>query len=216
MTDDERNAYLERVDAFFRRLIDRTAPVRWGVADTPAAREAVWRLRAEAVLERGWATPDDLPSGMERDDDDDRAVHIVGWNGEALAATGRLVFPLPGAQLPTEKHFNVAAEPHGCVVNLDRMVVARSHSTREHHLLKALLGQCWLETRARGFHILLGVLTPAMIRLYQRIGWQVTILGPPRLFWGEERMPVRFDPYTGLPGAVDSAALPAAGGPHGR
>ena len=198
------------------RLIDRSAPVRWGIADSPAAREAVWRLRAEAVLERGWATPDELPDGMERDDEDDRAVYIVGWDGEKLAATGRLIFPIPGVPLPTEKHFDVAAEPRGLVVNLDRMVVARSHSARDHRLLKALLGQCWLETRAQGFHLLLGVLTPAMIRLYQRIGWQVTVLGPPRLFWGEERLPVRFDPFTGLPGALNGAALPAAGERPGR
>jgi hypothetical protein len=32
-----------------------------------------------------------------------------------------------------------------------------------------------------------------MVRLYRRVGFQIDVLGEARAYWGQERLPVRFD-----------------------
>lgn len=200
MIDNPRERYLERVDAVFARLENRAAFVRFDLARDSRAREAVFRLRADAVLRNGWATTEELPGGIEKDEYDDLAVHIAGWDGDKLITSSRLVFPEPGLTLPTEAHFDVTDKASD-VANLDRMVVAEGYHDLSHRVLVALLGRSWKELRRRGFHRSIGTLTPGMIRLYERIGWTVTRIGPPRVYWGEERYPVRFDP-------LENAAIP--------
>jgi hypothetical protein len=63
--------------------------------------------------------------------------------------------------------------------------------------LLGLLGAAWREVRLRGLHIWVGINSRSMIRLYRRLGLTLETLGPPRLHWGEERYPTRFDGRTG-------------------
>jgi N-acyl-L-homoserine lactone synthetase len=181
------------VDAVAARLVARAAPVRFAIADTPAEREATYRLRYEVVIERGWARPEDLPDGLERDPHDDRAVAVLAWAGAAPAGANRLVFPAAGYRLPTEDTFDLEIDPRGQVVDWSRTIVATVHADRQHRLLLGLLGWSWLETRARGFEHVCGIFTPAVLRLYGRLGLRFRVLGPVRRHWGEERYPVRFD-----------------------
>jgi N-acyl-L-homoserine lactone synthetase len=206
MDAPERERYLAGVDTLAKTLVDRAAPVRFGVATTPTEREAIWRLRARVIVERGWARADQLPGGMERDRHDDRAIHIAGWEGDTLAATARIVLPSPGEVLPTEEHFEVTAEPQGQIANLDRFIVAREYSNPSHRVTLGLAFACWLELRRNGFHLFLGVVTPGIIRLYRRAGWRVTPIGPSRFYWSEERMPCRFDPFDGFATPIPTAA----------
>lgn len=194
----EQDAFLARVDALAMRLVARAAPVRFRAAETSAEREAIYRLRAETVLRRGWAPRDALPDGRERDGFDDRAELIGGWDGDRLAATARLVYPVPGAPLPTEAAFDVAVEPAGEVVNLDRMAVAPDYTDAHHRVMGGLAFACWLAIRRHGYHRFVGVITPGMERLYRRAGWRVTPIGPPRRYWGEDRTPCLFDGATGF------------------
>jgi hypothetical protein len=62
-----------QLDHLAHLAIVRAAPVRFGVAGSVAERETVFRLRHRAVMERGWAAPEDLPDGLEREADDERA-----------------------------------------------------------------------------------------------------------------------------------------------
>jgi N-acyl-L-homoserine lactone synthetase len=198
MDTAERHRLLTRLDALAPVLVERAAPVRFAIASSRAQREAVWRLRATAVIEHGWMAPDAFPDGMERDRFDDCAELVAGWDGDTLVATARLVFPTPGKPLPTEDAFGVVAQPRGQVVNLDRLTVARASSDASHRVLIGLVARCWQELRARGYHLWIGVDTPGMIRLYRRLGWHVTPLGPARPYWGAERIPCRFDPVGGI------------------
>src|SRR5690606_25438697 len=137
------------------------------------------------VLAHGWASPGDLPGGIERDEFDDVATHLAAWDGATLVATGRLVYPAPGRTFPTEAHFEFTCEDRELVVNLDRMAVAPGYADPGHRLFIALAYASWLEIRPRGFHTFLGVISPAVARIYRRVGWDVTVLGPPREYWGE-------------------------------
>ena len=195
-------ALLARVDAFAAAAVARAAPVRFALATSPDERAAIFRLRAATVVERGWLPPDAFPDGMERDAYDDHALLVAGWDGETLAAAGRLVLPRPGERLPTETHFDVTVEPAGQVVNLDRMVVARPYTDPCHRTTVALAFACWQELRRHGFHYFAGVVTPGVLRLYRRAGWQVTPIGPARSYWGELRTPCLFDPSSGFTGSL--------------
>lgn len=185
---------IRRIDVIAARFVAHAKPVRFTLATSPTEREAIYRLRASVIIEREWADPATLPDGIERDQYDDRAVHVAGWDGDALVATARLVFPTPGSLLPVEEHFHVTPDPLAGSVNVDRLIVARDASDPGHRLLNGITARCWLELRARGYSVAVGVLTPAIFRLYQQLGWRLTPLGPARWYWGEERIPYRLDP----------------------
>lgn len=86
------------------------SPFRYRVAAEEADREVAYRLRGQAVLERGWCTAADLPGGLERDEHDDRAIQVVGWDGDVAMSTGRVVLR-PG--LPTDEACGITVEPGG-------------------------------------------------------------------------------------------------------
>lgn len=130
---------------------------------------------------------------MERDAYDDHAIVIAAWDGDALAATTRLVLPAPGLVLPTEAAFGLTVEPQGSVVDMGRQIVARDYTSIRHHVFTAILAQTWLEMRAHGYSLVRGDFSSAMVRLYRMLGMQVTLLGPAQKYWHEERCPVLLD-----------------------
>ena len=51
------------------------------------------------MIERGWARPEALPDGIERDDWDEEAVLVAGSVDGETVACARLVLPRPGLRL---------------------------------------------------------------------------------------------------------------------
>jgi N-acyl-L-homoserine lactone synthetase len=182
------------VDAVARRLLEQAAPLRFDVVSGEDELEAVYRLRYEVVVERGWAPPAAMPKGIERDRYDDLAVQIAAWDGGKLAAAQRLVFPQDGLPLPTEEAFALTIQPRGRVVDVGRSAIAsRYRGDSRHLLLAALQARSWLEWRSRGLHIAAGIVTAQVMQIYREVGLEVEILGPGRDYWGERRRPARFD-----------------------
>jgi N-acyl-L-homoserine lactone synthetase len=202
------------LDAYASRLVAAASPVRFSVAGTDREREECFRLRGRVVVERGWGRPEDLRGGMERDAFDDRAIHVVGRLGSRTVATGRLVLPWAGVPLPTEAVFGITIEPAGAVAdfgrNAFRTPTPGTAGIPESRLLMALIAKGWLELRSRGCSRMCGTLSPGMVRLYRRIGTPVRVLGPPRTFFGEERLPIRFDGEVARPPL--QRAVPPTGG----
>ena len=176
------------LDALVSRMLSRS-PFDYRVAADDSEREIAYRLRAEAVLDRGWCTPDDLPDGRERDGYDDRAIHVVGWDGQVPMSTGRVVLP-PG--LPTEDACGIVVEPRGEVVDVGRMCVARSHQGLEHAAFIGLMCRLYLAMRENGFGVACGMMSAPARSLVGLMGLRLEILGPPREHWNEPRVPVRF------------------------
>ncbi len=189
---------LFQADELARGMV-AAAPLSFRIAQTPEELTAVYRLRYEVIIERGWARPEDLPDGLERDEYDDHAVHIAAWDGAQIAATSRIVLPAPDLVLPTERAFGVKIEPHEQVVDMGRQIVAHAYSNVEHLVFAALLAQTWLELHARGYTLVCGDFTPAVTRLYRLMGFQVAQAGPAREFWGEERSPIVVDVASSVP-----------------
>ncbi len=182
------------MDSLALRLIARAAALRFGVAESAAELEMVYRLRCRVAIERGWARPENFPHGLERDSYDDHAVQIGAWNGAILIATCRLVPPTPGQPLPTEAAFGLTIQPPGRVLDVGRVCVAPEYRAADYRVLSGLLCQAWLEMRARGFTDACAILTPAAARMYRIGGLQVVSLGAPRLCWGEHRFPALVRP----------------------
>jgi hypothetical protein len=197
------------LDALITRMLARS-PFDYRVADGDSEREIAYRLRGGAVLDRGWCTASDLPGGMERDRYDDRAIHVIGWDGDVAMSTGRVVLP-PG--LPTEQACGLIVEPRGEVVDVGRMCVAPSHQSLEHAAFIGLMCRLYLVMRERGYRFACGMMSPPARAMMGLFGLQLETLGPERTYWNESRAPVRFSLMSAtrlLAGSQDQPAEPPA------
>ena len=176
------------LDALITRMLARS-PFDYRVAAGVSEREVAYRLRGGAVIDRGWCTLGDLPGGMERDEYDDHAVQVIGWDGAVAMSTGRVVLP-PG--LPTEEACGLVVEPRGGVVDVGRMCVARTHQGLEHAALIGLMCRLYLVMREHGFRFACGMMSAPARALMGLFGLQLEILGAERTYWNESRAPVRF------------------------
>jgi N-acyl-L-homoserine lactone synthetase len=162
-------------------------------ATTAAERAAVFQLRHDVVLEKGWASEEDLPDGLEQDEHDADAIQVMGIRDGRLIATCRIILPVPGRLLPMEAFFGLRVEPVGRVVEAGRAIVRREHSDIRHLALGGLLAATWIEARRHELEYVCGPAARPTIRLFERMGYRVSVLGPARRHWGEDRFPVRFD-----------------------
>lgn len=182
------------LDHLAEQFLAQNAPLRFEVVITPPDLEAVYRLRYQEVMERGWGKPEDFPDGMEQDEHDLDAIQIAIWDGAELIGTARLILPVPDQPLPVEAAFDVTIEPRAQVVYLSRIVIAPAYRGKAGHLLMmGLLGKAWQAIRLRGFQHLCGVIAENMIRYFRILGVQVVPLGQPREFWGEKRFACYID-----------------------
>ena len=75
-----------------------------------------------------------------------------------------------------------------------RFVVARAFSSIEHRVLAVLLAKTWLVMREHGYEKACAAFASnSMIRVYLQMGFQVTVLGSSRFYWGTQRFPILFD-----------------------
>ena len=191
------------LDALVTRMLSRSQ-FDYRVAADENERAVAYRLRGNAVIDRGWRVADDLPGGMERDEYDDHAIHVIGWDRGVAMSTGRVVLP---PRLPTEKACGFVVEPRGRVVDVGRMCVAGSHQSLEHGALMGLMCRLYLAMRESGFEVACGMMSIPARALMGLFGLQLEILGPERTYWNESRAPVRF--------SLMSATRLVAGG-HGQ
>jgi hypothetical protein len=175
---------VEALDALAARLAG-AAPLRVAPATGPEL-DAVRRLRSEHVVGAAWGDGDDLGA---------HEIAIAAWDGAALVGTIRLVVPRPGLRLPVEEAFELDIEPLGRVVEIGRLLIpADRRGDPAHVTWGALFAHAWFEVRARGFGVLAGAATAALIARYHALGLPFEVLGPARRHWGEDRHPARLDP----------------------
>jgi hypothetical protein len=169
-------------------MIESVAPLRVGVAKSAADLDAMSRLRCAEIIERGWALPEAMPDGRDSDEYDAGAVQIAIWDGPDVVGACRLVLPSQERPLPVEREFGLRLEPPGGVVEWGRLVLAdRYRGDRQHRLTAACLAALWLETTRRGFDACAGAAAKPLLALYEMMGFDVDVLGPPRWVHGDER-----------------------------
>jgi len=201
-------APLAELDRVAVDWVARALPLRLVVASTSEERDAVYRLRYQHVTRAGWAKPEELPDGKEHDRFDIGATHVVAWDGHTAVGTCRIVYPDADRALPPEEAFGLVIEPRGKAPTIDRLLVETSH--RGGHATAALMARAWQELRRRGFELVSGIATREMIRLHRLMGFDVEVLGGPRLYWGEQRYAVLGAPSADLiTASVDFEEVPA-------
>ena len=176
------------LDLLVTRLLSRS-PFEYRLAADDAERDLAFRLRGRVVVEQGWRAADELPGGLERDEYDDRALHVLGWDGDVAMSTGRVVLP-PG--LPTEQACGIVVDPPGEVVDVGRMCVLPGHQGLEHAALIGLMCRLYLEMRAHDYAVACGMMSARAQVLVRHLGLQIERLGAERPYWNEPRTPVRF------------------------
>ncbi len=201
---------LARIDHVAAALVRAAAPVRFVRATSDAERAEIYALRYRTVVAEGWVDAAALPDGLERDVHDEHAVHLVGRDGDMLAATARLVFPAATELFPTEEAFDVRLDDRGGVVDLGRGIVAPAYRGRGHVVFFALLAAVWLEARAAGFTRVCGTTAPSMLPHYRQMGFHVDVLGPSRVWWGETRLPILMDGARASTTALEQLVTPPA------
>ena len=201
MADGGRQAAGVPLDDLVARLLARS-PFVYRLAADDAELETAYRIRGEVVVAQGWRPRAELPDGLERDEYDDRALHVLGWDGDTPMSTGRVVLP-PG--LPTEDACELVVAPPGEVVDVGRMCVLPSHQGLEHAAFIGLMCRLYLEMRAHGYAVACVMMTSRAQVLVRHLGLQIEALGPARTYWNEPRTPVRFSLLSNLE-VVESGA----------
>ena len=171
------------------QMLASFAPLDFRPATNPAEQEAAYRVRYRCVIEQGWASPDELPDEMERDEHDEYATQILAWQGDRLAGTLRLVPPVPGRALPIEEDFGVRIEPVGQVVEGGRLVIVPAYrSDPKVRILRGLFTRFWIEVNTRGYSLAAFAAPARLARLYRWMGVSLEVIEPTRYLWGENRL----------------------------
>jgi N-acyl-L-homoserine lactone synthetase len=184
---------IEATDELARLTLERALPVRFDTAQSDEERRAIYALRFEAVAGRGWADASSLPDGLEHDEYDAAATHIIARSGSELVGTTRYVLPVRERLLPTEAAFDLRLGSMS-VVDHSRTVVRARYRDRGHLVFAGLLFSTWIGIRKQGYDRLCGTASSSIRRLSNRLGIVLDICGPGREYWGEVRYPYIWDP----------------------
>jgi N-acyl-L-homoserine lactone synthetase len=194
------------LDGLAEQVLANLAPLSFDTARTAADVDAVLRMRYECVIEMGWGRPEDFPDGRERDEYDEGATFVVCRDGPAIVGSHRLVWPEAGRPLPLEREFGILIDPPGEAADAGRLVIAPDYRGLDGHpVLAGLVGRCWLEARRRGYSRVVAGASSKLIDIYTGVGVRITVLGPSKVHWGEERTPVE------IAGREDTFAAVAGG-----
>lgn len=181
---------LERGAAIAHHLLSWLAPLRFDEASNDEEREAAYRLRYRAVVHEGMDDAARFPDGIERDEFDEDAVHILAWDANEPIATCRLVFRTSGRLLPFEKSFGPMSDTSSRTVEWGRVTVDERLRGDGARIFMGLAARAWLCMRARDYTTAVGVTPERLVRLIRALGFPVEVIGRPEIHWGTERVPI--------------------------
>ena len=165
--------------------------LRFGRAASAEERREVFALRAAAVIEAGWAEPDDLPEGLERDELDARATHLVAVSGGHVVGTLRVAWDRDDVEAQLRLH-EVDLPVEGTMI-LGRLVVHRPWRPRSREVTVGLYGELVRLALEVGVRRGVSFVTESAIRWYRLGGIPLKVVGPPREVTGAPRSPAVFD-----------------------
>lgn len=106
-----------------------------------------------------------------------------------LAASARLVFPHADQPLPTDHDFGLTIEPRGAVIDVGRGIVGRSHRSPDHRVSSDYWRNAGSRSVGRAARFLRGR-ERRVAQRYRDFRLPLTVPGPARPHWSEERYPV--------------------------
>ncbi len=74
------------LDALVARVL-ATYPYSFTLVDDAGDRDLAYRIRYAAALDQGWIAAQDYPDGLERDQHDATALHVLGCSRSLARST---------------------------------------------------------------------------------------------------------------------------------
>jgi N-acyl-L-homoserine lactone synthetase len=162
-------------------------------AVTDADRRAVYELRYTAVVESRWQKPDAFPEGIERDAEDDYAVHLVSRLDGEIVGTMRLIVERPRVEALLREHGLDGLYSAEDTMFAGRLIVARPFRSRSRQVTVGLYAELIRIARDRGVLRVITFLAENAVRFYGSQGFPLKLVGPPREDTGVQRRPAVFD-----------------------
>jgi N-acyl-L-homoserine lactone synthetase len=170
-----------------------TDELTFGTAETDAERRAAYELRYTAIVESRWKRPDSFPERIERDADDEDAVHLVSRLSGQVVGTMRLIVEPSRVGELLRQHELDQLYHAGDTMFVGRLTVARPHRSRSREVTVGLYAELIRVASERGIRRAITFLAENAVRFYRRQGFPLKLVGPPREDTGVERRPAVFD-----------------------
>lgn len=151
------------------------------------------QLFEKIASEQGWR------AGKELRTYGASAIYFGLQRGDRLIGGLELIVGGGAAGLPCQKVWpELSLKGREDVADIALLALDQEHRGQR-RLFWLLCVEMWRFCQARGITELWAEVTPANLKLYQRLGWPLQIAGPLRFHWGEECYPCRM--------SVEEAAL---------
>jgi predicted GNAT family N-acyltransferase len=168
-----------------------TGAASFGLAESAEDRRAALRLRYAVLRERGWIDPAEFADGLERDDYDERAAHLVARVDAEIVGTLRLVTDADDVERFL-REAQLAVPAAGTAV-VGRLTVARRQRERSRELTRGLYAETLRVLVAAGMQRAVSFAAENALRMLRLHGLRPAIPGARRVVDGVPRVPVVFD-----------------------
>ncbi len=155
-------------------------------AETELEFEKCYRLRYKVYCEKKrWLSPDDYPDGLEKDEYDSNATHVMAMDEDFnVIGIMRIIKECDHERLPYLDHPGMKGKKYEAanLAELSRFVVS---ATKNRHLvLKGLLRLVYLTSRRIGVDNWVYVSEPSLIRFIDRYKYFFHPISTPTKYYG--------------------------------
>ena len=164
-------------------------------ADSEYELERAFRLRYEVYCEeKKWLKKEDYPDGIENDEYDDKAVHLVAFDEDfRLVGNIRILRQEDFGKLPFEDHPSLSGRQitFPALAELSRFVIRTNGSSLM--LAQGLLRAVYQTVVKLGIENCIDICEPSLIRLVSRFKVYFEPLAPPCMYYGGFTQPALLD-----------------------
>jgi N-acyl-L-homoserine lactone synthetase len=156
------------------------------IAESVLDLEKCYRLRYQVYCEeKRWLSPNDFPDGMETDEFDNKAVHVMALDADFnCVGIMRIIKDCDHDRLPFLDHPGMKGKSYKTnnLAELSRFVITAK--TNRHLVLKGLLRLVYLTSRRIGVDNWVYVSEPSLIRFIDRYKYYFNPICAPAKYYG--------------------------------
>jgi N-acyl-L-homoserine lactone synthetase len=173
------NQYLNKMETLHNELYFK-------IAETQSELQSCYRMRYQVYCqEKGWLSGNDFPDGMESDEYDEKAVHVIAYNEEFQpVGTMRILRNQDFDRLPFQDHpgFKGKELKLKNFSELSRFIVVGEKN--RNYILKGLIRMIYQTSKKLGIDYWVFVSEPGMIRFLERYRYYFDPLCLPSKYYG--------------------------------
>lgn len=148
------------------------------------------RLRYKIFCEElKWIPSEDFPDGLETDEWDDAAVHLIAIREEKVFGTIRLIWPNP-LGLPIETEWSVSDEVKSSKpVEVSRFAVDNENNYLPHVISLSLIRAAFIHSIEKGVICWVAALDQVVWRMLRSLGIKFSPIGETKIYLGSRTVP---------------------------